>query len=777
MERRNRETGDYYGPVVENLRNTLALLSLSPNGQYLLYDEASTLAIYDIDQQQVVQRLNSSTMRSGQIAFTSDSSQFILGTDSEIHIVDLLPNGPVSASFEYESEIEAVDYTPNNTQFVTVRENGVVDVYSRTSQLESSFTVDGAGRVTSAVVVNNRMVAVAQITGRVSLWDINNGRLISQYGFASGFNTMKMLTPDVLGAIGVDDRFVAFSWRDGNQLFGFEDGTGTEVAYFVPLRGDGSFAVMTAERVSIHDSALNALITYEYPALNGIAERFQFQAFPGENEDVFAVIQTRDENRIDYLTGFEMYSGEISYILTDFWIGNTVQENMILARVDGNTRDISEYRIIDGSSGEILYTLRVRDDIRGAEPFLEINNREFPGMNFDLRSLIHATNEQLLRSGQSFQDDGYSPNSFEFISNANPIAWVTQIILESPVREQEILRGPARFEIGETYSIFELEWQSGRWRVPDHTLSAGFSYEMGDIEVLAIDPTLAILLVYLRSIRDPNSPPDDSGFTSGYAVLDLNTRTYTPFAIRSDVFSWSLGDIQAGTAVLVGSSRSRRDRVLIHKIGTAEPISLPFDNEVRDLIISQDGDTVYALTSTRNLHIIDAVTGTRNVMQVPFDDENLFIALNGRVILADEEQLAVQYVPSFGQYTPCERLSRGFSEDELRAFGLDDIPLCETFGLVLPEMPDTPTGTLTPLSPDNRPESDPVDTIRQARVTSPNPVNIRNGPGTNFGIVATLNPGDVVTVIDENEDGSWLNVQLPGNESGWIADFLVELVE
>lgn len=54
-----------------------------------------------------------------------------------------------------------------------------------------------------------------------------------------------------------------------------------------------------------------------------------------------------------------------------------------------------------------------------------------------------------------------------------------------------------------------------------------------------------------------------------------------------------------------------------------------------------------------------------------------------------------------------------------------------------------------------------------------NRVNVRNGPGTNYAVLARLNRGDEVVVLDDSGDG-WLKLRLVGNNRvGWIADFLV----
>ena len=48
--------------------------------------------------------------------------------------------------------------------------------------------------------------------------------------------------------------------------------------------------------------------------------------------------------------------------------------------------------------------------------------------------------------------------------------------------------------------------------------------------------------------------------------------------------------------------------------------------------------------------------------------------------------------------------------------------------------------------------------------------NLRAGPGTNFDIVGRVAAGGTVTVVGENEDGTWLEL----DNGNWIAEFLVD---
>lgn len=59
------------------------------------------------------------------------------------------------------------------------------------------------------------------------------------------------------------------------------------------------------------------------------------------------------------------------------------------------------------------------------------------------------------------------------------------------------------------------------------------------------------------------------------------------------------------------------------------------------------------------------------------------------------------------------------------------------------------------------------------RIVSGNRVNVRGGPGTDFGVVTKLAEGDAVRVVLDNGDG-WVKMQpLDGSPEGWMADFLL----
>ena len=66
-----------------------------------------------------------------------------------------------------------------------------------------------------------------------------------------------------------------------------------------------------------------------------------------------------------------------------------------------------------------------------------------------------------------------------------------------------------------------------------------------------------------------------------------------------------------------------------------------------------------------------------------------------------------------------------------------------------------------------------ADTDGALRTVSGSRVNVRGGPGTEFGIVGKLVEGDTVEIMEDNGDG-WVRMRsVDTGEEGWMADFLL----
>ncbi len=48
-------------------------------------------------------------------------------------------------------------------------------------------------------------------------------------------------------------------------------------------------------------------------------------------------------------------------------------------------------------------------------------------------------------------------------------------------------------------------------------------------------------------------------------------------------------------------------------------------------------------------------------------------------------------------------------------------------------------------------------------------LNVRSGPGTNYGVVSSVNAGQSLTVIGKTDNCGWIHVQDGARELGWIS--------
>jgi serine/threonine protein kinase/formylglycine-generating enzyme required for sulfatase activity len=87
----------------------------------------------------------------------------------------------------------------------------------------------------------------------------------------------------------------------------------------------------------------------------------------------------------------------------------------------------------------------------------------------------------------------------------------------------------------------------------------------------------------------------------------------------------------------------------------------------------------------------------------------------------------------------------------------------------------TPTATNTPIpTATNTPTPEPKPIVRNITGDT---LNVRDGAGTGFAVVASLSPNQYVEAIGQNADGSWYEVRIDDETTGWVAEFLVETVE
>lgn len=92
---------------------------------------------------------------------------------------------------------------------------------------------------------------------------------------------------------------------------------------------------------------------------------------------------------------------------------------------------------------------------------------------------------------------------------------------------------------------------------------------------------------------------------------------------------------------------------------------------------------------------------------------------------------------------------------------------------------DTPAPTATPTSIDPTATATPppptaTPTSAAPQVVADSTVNIRSGPGLDYPVIGALPPNTPVPLSGRTADQSWWQIQLPGNQTGWVAGSVVE---
>jgi hypothetical protein len=92
----------------------------------------------------------------------------------------------------------------------------------------------------------------------------------------------------------------------------------------------------------------------------------------------------------------------------------------------------------------------------------------------------------------------------------------------------------------------------------------------------------------------------------------------------------------------------------------------------------------------------------------------------------------------------------------------------------LPTFTFTPTETAIPPTATLSPTPTLTPTL-VGIVQSLQAVNVREGPGTNFGSFTALVPGTGVQIIGRDAEGDWLNVRLEDGREGWVSARLLTI--
>lgn len=98
-------------------------------------------------------------------------------------------------------------------------------------------------------------------------------------------------------------------------------------------------------------------------------------------------------------------------------------------------------------------------------------------------------------------------------------------------------------------------------------------------------------------------------------------------------------------------------------------------------------------------------------------------------------------------------------------------PTVTTEAILPTDTPAPPTDTPIPATDTPAPTVEP--TVQPAAVFSGQVVNVRSGPGTNYGLIGRMNAGQRYPVTGKNADGSWWQIDY-GGQPGWVTGSLVQ---
>ena len=122
-----------------------------------------------------------------------------------------------------------------------------------------------------------------------------------------------------------------------------------------------------------------------------------------------------------------------------------------------------------------------------------------------------------------------------------------------------------------------------------------------------------------------------------------------------------------------------------------------------------------------------------------------------------------------GEYLIQARFAQG---DMVAVLDSQKVAVGEILAAVEPEeteKPEEETEEATPTPEPTAPASQPsaID-LGDADAAASTPANVRSGPGLAYGIIGGLNTGEKVLLLGRNDETSWLNIELPDGQEGWI---------
>ena len=103
-----------------------------------------------------------------------------------------------------------------------------------------------------------------------------------------------------------------------------------------------------------------------------------------------------------------------------------------------------------------------------------------------------------------------------------------------------------------------------------------------------------------------------------------------------------------------------------------------------------------------------------------------------------------------------------------------ELELTEEPEVSAPEATEEPTPEPI-FTPTAAPTFTPTPALPSAVIFSTQSVNVRQGPGTEFAVITTAEPGAEVLVLAQSGDGLWSQIRLASGVEGWVSSSLLRL--
>lgn len=229
--------------------------------------------------------------------------------------------------------------------------------------------------------------------------------------------------------------------------------------------------------------------------------------------------------------------------------------------------------------------------------------------------------------------------------------------------------------------------------------------------------------------------------------------------------------------VAAGPGAGERPLGALGQSTAAEVVSEPLDAAI-------DADeTNSAPNATAAAASVVAIVGTQDVQLWATESDSLAgTLLSGTSLRATHRSADGEWL-----YVESGSGSGWVEASALIAFGTSDLPILENAPAVDAETLATSnagtesvdlTSTATATAEEVAAESDSIALTANGTVAlSASRLNVRSGPGTDYSIIAKAYPDEEVTVLAQDNTGSWLQIALPSltDGFGWVSADYIDL--